>query len=57
MASPTSFRLTDVALSLLGTIAERDGVDKTATLEMLIRRYARELQIPIPNPPQQENPE
>jgi hypothetical protein len=43
MANPTSFRLSEKALSLLGKLAERDGIDKTDVLEILIRNRAREL--------------
>lgn len=45
----TSFRLTLSALSLLAKIAEREGIDKTDVIEVVIRKEARALGIPMEN--------
>lgn len=45
----TSFRLTLGALSLLAKIAEREGIDKTDVIEVVIRKEARALGIPMEN--------
>ena len=46
--APTSFRLTPTAARLLEQISEREGIAKSAVLELLIRRRAEELKFPIP---------
>jgi hypothetical protein len=43
----TSFRLTPEAKRLLALLAERSGVNQAAWLEMLIRREARRMKIPV----------
>jgi hypothetical protein len=40
---PTSFRLTKVAQDLLEKLAEHEGTNRTAILEILIRQRARHL--------------
>lgn len=40
--SSTGFRLTSVAAHLWKTLSDREGLNKTAYFEMVIRRLARE---------------
>lgn len=42
-----SYRLTEEARLLLAEIAERQGISKTAVLELAIRKEARELGIEL----------
>jgi hypothetical protein len=44
----TSFRLSEVALSLLSKIAEHHGLDRTSALELLIREKADTMGFPRP---------
>jgi hypothetical protein len=53
---PTSFRLTENALTLLAALAKREGIDKTDVLEILIRERARGLGIPEPEEPSSATP-
>lgn len=46
-----SFRLTEEAQTLLSKLAERDGINDTAELEVLIREKARERGI-LPQKPE-----
>jgi len=52
MAKPTSFRLSEKVLALLAKLAERDGINKSDVLEILIRKQAREVGIPEEIDPQ-----
>ena len=45
--NPTSFRLTEVALSLLRKIADHQGVQKTDIIEILIREKATKMGISV----------
>lgn len=44
----TSFRLSEVALSLLSRIAAHNGLDRTSALELLIREKADAMGFPRP---------
>jgi hypothetical protein len=44
----TSFRLSEVALSLLSKIAAHNGLDRTSALELLIREKADTMGFPRP---------
>lgn len=42
---PTSFSLSEHAMILIGKLADRHGLSKTAVLEMLVREEARKLDL------------
>lgn len=47
MKTPTSFRLTKEAQTLLAALASKDGISRAAVLELLVRRESRERGIAI----------
>lgn len=45
MKTPTQFRLSDTARTLLERMAQEQGIDKTAMLEIIIREAAKKRKI------------